>query len=398
MKEISKQPQRLELHQIKRPYSQGRVWDAHQLTKLMGGMSSNGLRVPLVVIEQKDSYVLLDGYQRFEAASQCGWDEIDVEVWDCDAAQGIERLLAMTGAREWTPVEEGYLIKELIRVRSYSRREVALQLGKTTSWVARRLELVESLPTEVLSAVKRGELSSWSASRVIAPLARANSEHAKSLLGWINKDAPSTRQLEALYKQYQESTGAQRANLIANPGLFVKAWDAKKNHQQARQLGTGPEEAALQTIRQLQRLMRKLKRQTRDLLSCGDVTALRSVDLAMVRADQTWRDFNEELRSQYDTIREEGGDPSAPCAGTLDSGDQPQPPHGASDSAPLPEEPHPQRTEKLKTQRSGPGPDSRTLPNVSRQRGTRSRNARGKARHEPGLLNPNPSRARGSPS
>jgi ParB family transcriptional regulator, chromosome partitioning protein len=46
------------------------------------------------------------------------------------------------------------------------------------SWGSRRLQLLSGLTDIALAAVCDGRLSSWAASRVVAPLARANSDHA----------------------------------------------------------------------------------------------------------------------------------------------------------------------------------------------------------------------------
>jgi ParB family transcriptional regulator, chromosome partitioning protein len=65
--------------------------------------------------------------------------------------------------------------------------------------VSRRLALLSVLPDAALAAVRQGQLSNWAASRVVSPLARANTRHADRLLAGL-RDAPlSTRELRCSF-------------------------------------------------------------------------------------------------------------------------------------------------------------------------------------------------------
>ncbi|WP_456243453.1 hypothetical protein [Thiorhodovibrio winogradskyi] len=54
-----------------------------------------------------------------------------------------------------------------------SQHELAHAVGKDPSWVNRRLALLTQLGEPLQEAVRSGVLSSWAASRILAPLARA---------------------------------------------------------------------------------------------------------------------------------------------------------------------------------------------------------------------------------
>jgi len=120
---------------------------------------------------------------------------------------------------------------------------MAQRIGRDVSWVSRRLSLFKALPEELLEAVRTGKLSVWAATRILAPLARANSAHARTLLGELEKTPLSTRELERLFAQYQRTPKARRERLVANPGLFVQALDSRAQTAEDQRLAEGPEGA-----------------------------------------------------------------------------------------------------------------------------------------------------------
>jgi ParB family chromosome partitioning protein len=107
--------------------------------------------------------------------------------------------------------------------------------------VCRRLSLLSALPDEVLEAVKSGHLSTWAASRILAPLARANPEHAKALTRTLSQEHLSTRELEELFRHYQKANRTQRERMALDPILFLKALRAKEEEGRIHALKNGPE-------------------------------------------------------------------------------------------------------------------------------------------------------------
>ena len=51
-------------------------------------------------------------------------------------------------------------------------------------------------PRSCSQRVRKGDLSTWAATRVLAPLARANTEHAAQLLSALAATSLSTRELQ----------------------------------------------------------------------------------------------------------------------------------------------------------------------------------------------------------
>ena len=132
------------------------------------------------------------------ALGRLGRDTAQVQCWSGPVSQALTQVLARTGSRAFTPIEEALLLRELIQGQQLSQREAARQCGRDVSWVNRRLQLLGEVSEAVLQAVRSQEISTWSAVRVLAPLARANTEHAQRLLSILgqSKQALSTRELK----------------------------------------------------------------------------------------------------------------------------------------------------------------------------------------------------------
>jgi hypothetical protein len=105
------------------------------------------------------------------------------------------QLLASDGARQFDVLEQAAFLRELKLTHRMSQNEIALRMGRHPSWVSRRLLLIEQLPAAAMEAVRAGWLSTWSASRVLAPLARANPQHAQALVAAVKNNALTSRQL-----------------------------------------------------------------------------------------------------------------------------------------------------------------------------------------------------------
>lgn len=128
------------------------------------------------------------------------------------------------------------------------------------SWVQRRLQLVGSLPDALLDALRAGTVSCWAASRILAPLARANAEHANKLVGALQSTPLSTRELKGWFEHYQGAQRALRERLIEHPRLFIDALAAREQQHDAERLGAGPEGAALSELRALEARLRQARK------------------------------------------------------------------------------------------------------------------------------------------
>jgi len=251
-----------DLHQLDLRFASLRLRQPRVVDRLARSIEQDGQVVPVVAVaESANRWVLIDGYLRIEALRRLARDTAWVELWDCPLAQALLIVLVRVQGRTWEAIEEGAVIRELITRFELPQREVARQTGRDVSWVNRRLSLVQNLPEALFTAICRGELSTWSATRVMAPLARANNDHAQTLLTALQRDPLSTRELHTWYQHYQKAGHQKRERMLAQPRLFCQALQAQARDQAASELRAGPEGAWLAELKRLTQRLRGLNRQ-----------------------------------------------------------------------------------------------------------------------------------------
>lgn len=250
---------RLEWHQLLTPFAALRVDDPRRLQKLVRSIERQGQLMPVVAVPadaQELRWVLIDGYRRLAALQQLSQDRIWIDAWDRSVDEALLLCLARGPERSWQAIEEAALIYELSR--RHSLRGIAAALDRDVSWVSRRLSLFEALPGDLLQAVRQGKISLWAASRILAPLARANTAHARRLVSHLAQHPLSTRELKRFYRHYQQANQVQRERLVQAPGLFFQALTTRQEATQAKRLAAGPEGAWCQDLEVVGQILKRL--------------------------------------------------------------------------------------------------------------------------------------------
>jgi len=150
-------------------------------------------------------------------------------------------VLARTQSRSFAAIEEALLLRELTQGLGVSQREIGRRCGRDDSWVNRRLQLLCALPGSGLAAVCAGRLSTWAATRVIAPLARASSAHAEQLVAALGEAPLSTRELRHWFDHYQKARRVVRERMVKHPKLFLQALNESAAQDRTERLRVGPE-------------------------------------------------------------------------------------------------------------------------------------------------------------
>lgn len=250
----------VDLHRLELRFAAARLLEPQAVASLARSIEQSGQLIACIAVPEAGSerLVLVDGYRRILALRRLGRDTAWVEAWGCDLAQALLTVLARAGARPFAALEEALLLRELVHGQGLSAREVARRSGRDVSWVSRRLELVCGLPERVFAAVRQGEVSTWAATRVLAPLARANTDHAGQLLTALAAAPLSTRELQTWFQHYQNTPQAARERMVAHPRLFIQTLRAQAEQRADRRLREGPEGQCAATVRQLHALSQRL--------------------------------------------------------------------------------------------------------------------------------------------
>jgi len=220
--------QTIDLHLLESRYAHIRVKNEARVRRLADSISRHGQLEPMLVVSASDdALILIDGYQRLAALRYLGQDTGLVRILAEPESESLYQLLIHRGERQWELIEEAGLIQELHRRFEYSLSEIGQRIGREKSYVKRRMDLLESLPNEILSSVIAGQISTWAASRVLIPLARANASDAVKLAAQLEHQSLSTRDLNCFYEHYQKANRQVRTRMLESPALFIKTLKAR---------------------------------------------------------------------------------------------------------------------------------------------------------------------------
>jgi ParB-like chromosome segregation protein Spo0J len=300
----------VDLHLLELRFAGARLIEPQAVEKLARSIERDGQIVPCIVAatssdtlsaEGTERLVLIDGYRRVAALRRLGRDRASVERWPCDLAEAVLGVLARTQSRSFAAIEEALLLRELTQGLGVSQREIGRRCGRDDSWVNRRLQLLSALPESGLAAVCAGRLSTWAATRVIAPLARASSAHAEQLLAALREAPLSTRELCRWFEHYQKARRSVRERMVKHPKLFVQALNESAEQKSSERLRDGPEgecEADLWRINEL--ICRVRKRLSMLIPISAELVG------ALARAQGYFEGFQDDMRrySRHDPDRD----------------------------------------------------------------------------------------------
>jgi ParB family chromosome partitioning protein len=203
-----------------------RIVDAGAEARLAASMAEAGQTSPVIVVHDADGCpVLLDGYRRVRALGRLGNDTVIALVLGLSEADGLVYCHRQETSRRRSVVEEGWLIRELC-VQGPTLHAVGVALGRTASWVSRRMALVSALPKSAEEAVRCGRLPPHAAMKSLVPLARANKAHCEQLVKGLGDQRVTTRQVAHLYAAWRAGDGEVRERIASAPRLFLRAVEA----------------------------------------------------------------------------------------------------------------------------------------------------------------------------
>jgi ParB family transcriptional regulator, chromosome partitioning protein len=243
MRPKANNPVEVDLGSLDLRYAHTRVAKPKLLDMLTTSIERYGQITPVFTIPEQSRFVLIDGYVRVGAIKRLGRDTIIADVHEIPEQGALFHLLGESGQRQWEAVEQAWIIRDLKERFGCSLRQIARGIGYDASWVTRRLSLIDGLPDEVLKTVCTGHVSTYAATRILVPLARANRDHAEKLVAHLARSPLSTRELSELFKCYEASNKQIRERMISDPSLFLKVRKSREDKTSAEALQQGPEGA-----------------------------------------------------------------------------------------------------------------------------------------------------------
>lgn len=149
-----------------------KTFEKESLEELVNSIRLYGILQPIVVRKKDNKYEIIAGERRWRAAKEANLEKVPCIIKEADDTQALKLALIENIQREnLNPIEEAYAYKTLIDEYNLTQEEVAQALGKSRSYIANTLRLL-NLDEEIIDYISQGKITSG---------------HGKALLGVKSK-------------------------------------------------------------------------------------------------------------------------------------------------------------------------------------------------------------------
>jgi ParB family chromosome partitioning protein len=142
------------------PNNPRRTFEQSALNELAESIKTHGILAPLVVRPVGQHFEIVAGARRYRAAQLAGLDSAPVRIVELNDAQALETsIVENLQRRDVHPLDEAQGFAALMRLEEpkYSIEQIAAKCGKSPSYIAARLRLVELAP-QVAEAFAKDEI------------------------------------------------------------------------------------------------------------------------------------------------------------------------------------------------------------------------------------------------
>lgn len=154
------------------------------IAELAKSISQHGLIQPILVRPMADgsgAYEIVAGERRWRAAQKAQLHEVPIIIRELDDTTTLEIALIENLQREdLNAVDEARALKQLADQFEYTTEQVAEKIGKSRSYVANMLRLIELCPA-VMAMLTEGKISAGHARALLTLSAEQQEETAKKI-------------------------------------------------------------------------------------------------------------------------------------------------------------------------------------------------------------------------
>jgi len=234
------------LERLDERFRRYRLVDAVAERAVRRSLERYGQLAPIVIWEQDECLVLIDGFKRLQAARTLkGTETLAARCLEVDAAAAKAAIYTLNRlSRPPQELEEAWIVHALVREDGLSQVDAGALLGRHKSWVNRRLAMWERLAEAAKEELRLGLLSPTMA-RQLTRLPVGNQAEA---LATAREAALTSAELSGVVDLLlASSTGEQKALVLEEPrralrqaqGIWVPSWDPRLStagNRVARQL------------------------------------------------------------------------------------------------------------------------------------------------------------------
>jgi len=122
--------------------------------RMAESIQKRGQLTPIIIANDKDIPILVDGFKRYEAVRMIGHNSLKATSLTVDATQAKAMMYLMNRSGGFSMVQEAMLVRELIETDGLTQAETARLLDHHKSWVSRRLLMIRNLRPEIIEDLK----------------------------------------------------------------------------------------------------------------------------------------------------------------------------------------------------------------------------------------------------
>lgn len=147
----------VDIHKIKKSEYLQR---STSIDALYDSIKEKGLLQPIIVRPKNDNFEIVAGNRRYEACKKLGWKKIICHIVELDDKESFEiGLIENIQRKNFDPIEEARSFEMYVLKYGWGGiSELAEKIGKSTSYVDRRLQLL-NLPKDVLDSISGSHVS-----------------------------------------------------------------------------------------------------------------------------------------------------------------------------------------------------------------------------------------------
>lgn len=191
-----------------------------ELEELAESIRENGLLQPILVRQMgEESYQIIAGERRWQAASLAGLENVPVRLKDVDDDKAIELALIENVQRSnLNPIEEAYGYRRIMERGNMTQSEVAQAVSKGRSTIANALRLLE-LPEDAQQLLFEEKITAGHARAILSV---PTEEGRKKITQKLVEDKLSVRETEAIARLLAGQTHTRMQKRTPTPSSFKK--------------------------------------------------------------------------------------------------------------------------------------------------------------------------------
>ena len=196
------------------PYQPRTEFDEDALNDLASSIKTHGVLQPIILRKSVKGFEIVAGERRFRASKIAGKNSIPAIVKTLSEKQMMELAVIENLQREdLTALEEARSYETLMEKLNITQQEVATRLGKSRSYIANMLRLLQ-LPNDVKKLINEGKISGGHGRTLLS----LNNQIDKSKVAQqIIDEKMSVRQLEFHVKQLNEELNEHQGPKFVSP-------------------------------------------------------------------------------------------------------------------------------------------------------------------------------------